>query len=321
MDAITWGLPKLIRAVNMTLISDTGAAVSLPELRGWHNGSVTVPLGGSFDLPKLVAFTSSSLDLPGSGTFAAPKLANIDASQIALSAGAQLTIAATSYSATGIPGNQTLFTVTGAGTVLDLSALQAIDDSWNDSSSTSNRHLIQASDGGRIDLSGVKAAVAPTRSEDRLEFVSRRGGQIALDTLRDTSGGGQFRFDLHEESWSLPLLERASRTTFITAFHAQLSLPALRQWTDSTMSVAVGASVALPNLVSFTGGTLELGANQTLHVPKLSEFDNSAINLSEGAGLSLPITNYTAAAHAGDKTLFFVTGTGTSLDLSSLKVS
>jgi hypothetical protein len=212
-----------------------------------------------------------------------------------------------------------LFSVTGAGTVLDLSALQSLRDDWNDGTSTTYRHLVEATNGGRIDLSGLMLAVAPARAEDRLDFVARRGGRMDLDALRDVSGGGQFRFDVDAETWELPLLERVSRTTLVMAPHAQTALPKLRSWSDSTISLGRAASLALPSLVSFTGGTIQLEAGQTLQVPVLSQFDNSLVVLSGGAVLALPITSYAATGRTSETTLFSVTGRETELDLSGLR--
>src|SRR5690606_30244322 len=132
------------------------------------------------DAPQLVSFTSSRLDLGRNQTLNAPLFENIDNSRFFLSGGAQFSVAATSYSATGVGINQTLFSASGAGTLLDLSSLQSINDAWNDNHSGARFHAIEASIGGTVDLSNVQQITGPARSEDRLQIDANTMGLIRL---------------------------------------------------------------------------------------------------------------------------------------------
>ena len=121
-----------------------GGTFHLPELLSASNVGMTIGTSGTLNAPKLVVFANSRLELGANQTLNAPEFENIDNSRFALNGGAQLSIAATSYSATGRNFNDTLFAVSGAGTVLDLSSLESINDAFDADRFNTNIHTIRA---------------------------------------------------------------------------------------------------------------------------------------------------------------------------------
>ncbi|KKK85873.1 hypothetical protein LCGC14_2768890, partial [marine sediment metagenome] len=305
------------------------------------NGANLYALGGaSLLLPNADSFTGGILTIDGPGSLDAPLLAAIDNSRFTLSGGAQFRSAATSYSATGLLGNHTLFSASGPGTLLNLSSFESINDTHY-TRYYANVHWIRATAGGAIDLSGVTSITSPTEGGDRTDFIVESGGHIdlaALDFL-DTRGG-PFRFYINTPSFTLPSLTTAESTTFYMRPGSLLDLPLLDSWNGGSMSVPTGGTFQLPELLgvsgvtvsigqggtldvpkltSFVGSLLYLGANQTLGAPQFENIDNSRFYLTGGVNFSVAATSYSATGLVGNYTPFSAEGSGTLLDLSTLQ--
>jgi len=89
--------------------------------------------------------------------------------------------------------NWTLMQAEGAGSLLDLSAVQLVDagfDTTGVGNDTNIQHIV-AQDGGTIDLSGVETITTPNDIKDRIEF-NASGSTIDLSSLHtiDTAGSG-----------------------------------------------------------------------------------------------------------------------------------
>ena len=348
-------------AANTSFSLSPNAVLSLPQLSNWSGGSIEVPEGGTFHLPellsasnvgmtigtsgalnapKLVLFTNSWLELGANQTLNAPEFENIDNSRFALNGGAQLSIAATSYSATGRNFNDTLFAVSGAGTVLDLSSLESINDAFDADRFNSNTHTVSVESGATIDLSNLQTIRSPARIEDRLIFDVDSVSSIDFSSLQTTLGEGQTRFDYGASNIDFVALKTAANTSFSLSSNAILSLPQLLSWSGGAIEVPEGGTFHLPELLSasnvgmtigtsgalnapklvlFTNSRLELGANQTLNAPEFENIDNSRFVLNGGARLSIAATSYSATGRNFNDTLFAVSGAGTVLDLSSLE--
>ncbi len=283
-------------------------------------GHLESKAGGELVFPELYSLTRGSVIISGTGNLNAPKLTNIDNTRFVLSGNAQLSLPATTYTATGIPGEQTLFSVNGPQTRLELPNLRTIDDRWNDGNGNTRTHWIRATGGGQIELSSVESVSAPYRGEDRLEFETRDGGQIELGALREVSSrSGQVQFDWDQDSVVFPFLESLANTTFALPEGSDLTLDALTAWTTSSLDPPTGGTWKLPKLRTFTSSTLTLGADETLAAPNITIIDNSQFFLSGGAQLALQAVSYSATQLASNRVLFSAEGTATTLDLSSLR--
>ncbi|MCC7083471.1 MAG: hypothetical protein IT427_00515, partial [Pirellulales bacterium] len=92
--------------------------------------------------------------------------------------GSQVSIGGTSYSATGINAYTDILSADGAGSALNLSSLQSI----NDGIDPGYYHTIRASNTGTINLSNVATITGPNNSQ--LTLVTETGGSINLNGLQ-----------------------------------------------------------------------------------------------------------------------------------------
>ncbi len=327
-----------------TALTVTGSGVDFTaNSHTWIDGATLNALqGSSLHLPLVTSFENGVLTIEG-GVLTTPNLTNIDNTRFNLSEGASASIHATSYSATDMPSNQTLFSVDGVGTTLELLTLTTLDDSWYISSSltAATSHRIQATNGGRINLSALQTVIAPSRDVDQLRFVIHSGGQIDLQTLTSIdSTGGMTWFEVEGERYALPSLRSVYNTSFDFGYGATLELASLESWDGGELIVPDAGAYELPvlrdatrlnirfigdgqltanSLDSLTFSRLSLHGNQAFTAPLLGNIDNSRFTLRAGAQLTLPATSYSAVDLPTSQTLFDVDGHGTLLDLPQLR--
>jgi subtilase family serine protease len=333
----------LLLSPNTTLTA-IGAGVEFAvHDRVWIDGSSLNALqGASLYLPLATSFTNGQLTIEG-GVLTAPNLTAIDNARFTLREGAQASIPATAYSAAGLPSNQTLFSVDGSGTVLELPALLVLDDSWNiaSTSTAAAAHRIQATNGGRIGLPALQSISAPRRDKDRLEIVLRDGGRIDLQTLATvSSAGGQTVFAADAERYVLASLAQIANARFDLPSGGVLELPVLQSWHGGELVVpqvgsfelplwqdasglnvhlGSGGSLTAPRLASFTSSSLSLVGDQIFDAPMLARVDNSRFTVRGGAQLVLPVTEYSATGLPSNQTLFQAEGYGTRLEFPLLR--
>ncbi len=112
----------------------------------------------------------------------------------------------------------------GIGTVLDLSSVASLDAGFNDSSSQTRIHTIAATNGGKIDLSGLETVSAPARGEDRLDIVVNTGGQLDLSSFQTVTGAGTTRFALSDTTLSLPAVQSVNRVVFDLDYQSTIEM-------------------------------------------------------------------------------------------------
>ena len=180
----------------------------------------------------------------------------------------------------------------------------------------------------------------PARGEDRLDLVANSDGEIDLSALTTVASAGQAQFIVDQGSFNLPNLSEIQNTNFDLQVGTEISLPQLTTWNAGSLDVPVGGTFELPNvdtfsgvnvtlghdgtltaplLVNFLNSKLTLGSNQTINAPQFTNIDNSRFDLRDGAQFSVAATSYSATGRTGSDTLFFVSGAGTVLDLSSVQ--
>ena len=155
--------------------------------------------------------------------------------------------ASTTYSSSGINFSETLMSVDGVGTILDLSSVTSLDTSFDDGQSfNTRRHTITATNGGMIDLSGVTAITPPARSEDIVQFVlSDDQSMIDLSGLETISGTG-------------------GRTWFDLSNGAMLDLPSLTTVEDVQFFLTTGANLTSNDQTSTTYSSSGINFSETL---------------------------------------------------------
>ena len=292
--------------------------------------SLTALNGASLDLPGASSFTSGWLTLSNNATASLAGLTNVDLTRFLLYAGANFTLPAsvTNYSSSGGIGmneQRTIMLAQGAGTRLDLSALQGFQAEFSGWGGL--LMLVTAATGGEIDLSGVRTVTAGGRGVNGggpLEFRTDATGLIRLTALTQLNGvNAGILFNCARTNFDLPQLTAAALTRFTLPANGLISAPALASLQTCRMTIPNGARLAASALGQFLNSTLELSGSGVFGHGTLATVESSRFLLSAGATYTLPsylqsFVSSAAFAMNEQRILFSATGAGTRLDLSAL---
>ncbi len=333
----TWDFPNLTSLGSATITMDPGSTLNMPLLLEADGGTYTLPNvvrrasgtpttinaeslvaidsvtfnlddGGVFNAPTVTNFTNSSLSLTPARTFTTDVLDNIDNSRIQMAAGAEFgtfygDLAATTYSSTGLNAynsNYLLFSVTGAGTTLDLSSLQSFDAGFNDGRDYNfTLQRIEATAGGLVDLSGLQTLNGPHQRDDQLDIIINSGGSVDLSSLASITSAlnGTVRFDVNELSFSLPALESATNARFDMVAGSTLDLTALTNLTGATFNMGVGTTLNLPALTTQSGGSITVPESGLINAVNLVELNAVTLDMGDGGELNTPsLTVFTSGS-------------------------
>ena len=246
--------------------------------------------------------------------------------------GAEVTIAAPSYSSAGLPSISNIMSANGADTELNLSALRSLSTQFDDGTSDDNIHTITATDGGQINLSQVETLTPPTREEDEVNVVVvGTNSSVDLSALKTIEGvtvngtiRGITRFLLQGGSTAIlgrNITEAGSyrRTLFQLSGGSQLTA-------DGTQPIAF-TSTSFPLGREIMSAT---GTNTELNLPSFSSWDGGfndgnstvrtqTVTASEGAAIDLSgLQTITTPARSEDG-IQFVVNSSAQIDLSSLQ--
>jgi len=186
--------------------------------------------------------------------------------RIIASQGAQVTIAAPTYSSTGLTGGGILFSADGAGTVLDLSAVTSLDAGFNSAAFSGTQvQVVTATNGGQVNLSGVMTITAPVDPEDRVDFVlsdATSGIDLSgLQTIDNGTGVGLTRFELSNgATLDLPNVSVLQDVLFNLTMGAQLTATGLQPVNYSTTGIVGGTIISVDGV----GTVLDLSAVTSL---------------------------------------------------------
>lgn len=259
---------------------------------------------------------------------------------LSATAGGALRIGATSLNATGLPANAVILNANGAGSLIELQQLQSL----NAGQSTGYSSYVNATAGGRLDLSGLTTLTAPASSNgSALVFTLSGGGDVNLSALRTVGGAtaeaGYTSFSLDASTATLGALQKANRLSV-----------GLQNGSTMTLASGAGGAEITSSSFSVTGGsTLDgsalagtlversIGANATilsatgsgsvLRLKGLRTLDagqgtgyNTYVNVGSGARMDLSgLTSIVAPATGNGAALVFTVNGGADLDLSSLQ--
>lgn len=321
-----------------SLISHNGGAVTLregtqldaPSLETMNGVTLNVDVGGTFLAPNMASFTGGVFERHAGQVLDLPAFVNIDNSRLSVRDGELLTVAAGSYTTTGLASagwTYTLLAATGTdgnGTPsrLDLSAVTDLDARFNDNhTGASTYHDIRASGDGQIDLSGLQTMAGPGHPTDRLRIYVNTGGSIDLSSLqRITSGYTDFY--LSAAAFELAELRSVSGSTLfdLAAGTTSLSVPALISHNGGTVTIREGTTVDAPSLEAMDGVTLNVEQGGTFLAPNMATFtrgefhrhtgqvldvqpwvnvDNSQLYVSDGETLTVAAGSYSSTGLTG----------------------
>jgi hypothetical protein len=298
---------------NQTVTFNVGAGqtLNLPSLTSFNSTFFNLGVGATLNAPSMQSVGFWSLTLTQGREYNFGGLTNIDNSQFHVREGVTWgtstgDVLATTYSTTGYRyANFSLFSAANPGSVLDLSSLESLNLAWNDQDGTAYASTISATDGGRVDLSGVVRLTSPARGEDRIDFVQTTGGSIDLSSLEIIEGAGRTRFTGRDGlGYVLPNLTRATGLELDLTAGSDFSAPSLVQLNFSGIVVPVDRSVDF-------GGLTNLDNSQIINN------SNAAWGVSTG---DVAATTYSTTGHRyGNFTYFAANGAGSVMDLSTIQ--
>ncbi|MGB2988046.1 MAG: hypothetical protein WBE26_19430, partial [Phycisphaerae bacterium] len=229
-------------------------------------------------------------------------------SRLLASGGAMVSLAATSYSSTGLNSplsSYLLFYASGAGTALNLSSLQSLNAGFNDGRDYQfTRQRIEATNDGVIDLSGLQELIGPYQPDDRFDIIINTGGTINLSSLQSigSAGSGNTRFDIDVPTFTLLSLDSASRVILEMFTDSTWDLPVLTSLSNATIKMDPGSTLNMPLLVEANGGTYTLPQigklrsdnPTTINAESLVAVDGVTFSLGDGAVSNAPgLTSFT----------------------------
>ncbi len=254
--------------------------------------------------------------------------------QLDTQGGGGIAIAATTYSSTGLnTGYNTtwdLFSADGAGTMLNLSALQWLNAGFNDNSGGFLYQRIWATNNAAINLSSLQTITGPSRAEDRLDINIDTGGTIDLTALQtiNSAGSGTTRFNLDVPTFSLPALESASYVNFELFTDSTWDFIALTDLNYATLELWPGATLNMPALLETNGRTYILPqvgdgrAVTTINVDNLMVMNGVTFTLGDAGVFNAPLlTSFTWSSVGLSAGSTFITGALDTIDNSRISVS
>ncbi len=324
-------LPSLINfdgtgsSYESTFKAPASGSISANNLTQMDDVDISIEVGGTVNLPSLNSFTQGTLTLGAGQTLNIGSLGNIDGSRIYVSGGVVFNaVTATSYDSSDFYGGSDFFTATGTGSVLNLSTLTSMN--FDQDKGGSPIYAIAARDNGHVDLSGVTNIVGGRYGDSvRLEVMT--GGTLDISNLQSITGNRNVRFTSDGTALNLPELQTIDSAVFFELAAGQtLDLPALTtingQGSSLTGELAPpdSGTINAPNLVSVTRTMVTVEAGQTLTTGSLATIDGSRFHISGGETFtSVTATSYDSLDYFGEGDVFSATGTGTLLDMSSIK--
>ncbi len=149
-----------------------------------------------------------------------------------------------------------------SGSVLDLSAMAELDDSFSNPSCKGRTHTIVAANGAKILLSGLKKIVGPGDDED-LSIQATSGGRIDLSALQTITGGtGSVNFELDRQGViSLGDVTVDSTTNIALRGGSTLGAKALRPAQALAITLNGGSRLHLEHLEATKAGTVAITLN------------------------------------------------------------
>ena len=195
------GLQQVSGSVSFGL--GAGTRLDLPSLTSLADGTtISFGAGTVFNAPRLAQFVNSDLSIATPGAFTSLPLTNIYQSRLSVSGGSTLHVAAQSYeippynSYYMYPGSRTRFSADGAGSLLDLAAIQTIRMygvvyGWDPAISNWRYDwdfMANAANQGVIDLSALQVVYGADPNnynggDDWFSFNARSGGALKFGNL------------------------------------------------------------------------------------------------------------------------------------------
>jgi len=321
------GVPciEMLPAANTAVIDTPGVIVS-QDVALCSVEALTLGVGTTLRLQDGTDYNASSLDIAGAISGLGGDLTAAGASFTGTAARVNATLGSTidfdaaSLDATSVPVTTVpLLSASGGGSMLSLSALASLDASFNSANTSIQQHIVEAADGGVVDLSALTNVTLPTDREDRVLFQVSDSASLNLDSLSVANGLGQAFFNtLDGGSLSLPALSAITAGRFQASGGGQITANA-SAWTLNSASLFNNNYTLV--LATNAGSNLDLSGltmldasfnstNGAVQAHTITATDGGAVDLSGLQSVTVP-------ADREDQLRFEVSDTAT-LNLDSL---
>lgn len=305
-DWIRFSVSESPRCVECHVANTELRLDSLATIGSAGRGRTRFDLGGraAIALPKLTEVAQADFQLNGGSTVTAGPVATVTDSRFAAAGSSRLSVAGAgaTYSSKGLVFDDRLaagpastfvtrlFSAKGAGSALDLAALELIDAGFGRTGNDINRQEVRASAGGVIDLSGVRTIIGPVATGDRVSFTASGAG-----SLIDLGG------------LELPRSAGAGSLSFCATAGGHIELGPVSVTTPGfTLTAGAGSTLRVGgDLVRAAGGRANVslaGAGDRLEVAGTLDL-GSGIRLVAGDGAVLAVAGDLRHAHVSSARL------------------
>ncbi len=338
--ASLFGTSQLFAAQLTATWTGSGDGISYNDPANWDIAQVPINNLSDTFIVVIPASTTVNFNVPGVGNEVDEyqpgtgaklnvdvgfNLAGLNASQLdnallEVDSGASLTLIDAAYR-NDERISETIFSSTGVGALLDLSATTLFEYGPPSGRFTKT---IAADAGGMIDLSSLQTIEVFSGQDDYLDFRYTGNGQIDLTGLQSIHASGvgngselvRFFFEAGK-TYDFPALNQIRNTEYYLEPGTILNLPATTALSDLYLEIN-GGTINAANVTDLRNTEMTLDLGDTLNTDVISEIDNARIGVEGGRVYSnISDTDYVNNRRVNE-TIFSATGTGSELDLSSL---
>jgi hypothetical protein len=292
---------------NVTIVYDSAEAVTVRSLAlsdSLRLSAGSIDVSGAFSVDP-----GQTLSVVGAGVeFVAQGVSTIDGTNLIVSDGARLSLpSATSYTHTH-RSNSVHLRASGNGSLLDLGSVELLVGA----NGAAERLLIEALEGGTVDLSGVTQILDPEE------------GDLRGRAVRISADGADSRVDLS----NLEVLHDRS-----SAFWSSVT-------GYSSLTATNGGEITAPSLTTLNAVEINLDGTGILPVGQITTLTNSRLTVtasdytfnslatidgtnflvSGGGSLSLPAATSYTHTHRSNSVHLRASGTGSLLDLGAVEL-
>lgn len=256
-----------------------GNTLSLPALTTAQRLAFNVSPGGTLNAPSLATVQQSNLQFTSTiGAINLGPLSNIDQTIIGVSGG----VTFSGVSAVDVAnqyywrGSFNQYSADGAGSVLSMNTVRSLRFATDSGRDTIG---IRATNGGQINMTGLRDISIMPNEDDELAFSARDAGSvIRLGPLTTLNAANQYN--------------RTPAISFTASLGGRIEFADLTLPTQTAATIAdTDSSMLVTRSVQFRGGTLSVAPGATLQVGK--HLYNYATN-ETGWGMQQAILGFTA---------------------------
>ncbi|NNF07230.1 MAG: T9SS type A sorting domain-containing protein [Candidatus Eisenbacteria bacterium] len=318
----SYTLPSLTTSTGTEYYLDGGNTLSMPLITSIDQGFLDLEIGSTLTAPNLTSLTATGCFIEGTASFTTGSLSNIDGSLFQLAGGStfgsSITATTYDYDVPGVVSNAQIFAAEGVGTLLDLSSLVTFNDSANLLGSPTR--TMTAGDSGVIDLSNLTSFTGAGGS-DHLVISIDTNGDVDFSSLATMIGNTVL--DITLTSYTLPSLLTTSGVDFWLGGSTTINIPVATSIDDADFSLPSGSTISAPSVTSLTASSLSLASGITFTTAILSNIDGTSVSVVDGetfgGQVSATAYNYNVAGAATSGDNFSASGTGSSIDLSTIE--